>query len=85
MRTKDLCDFCGGELKHRIIDLDLKVKGKIVICKGVPADVCGQCGEPYLDANTSAKIDLFLEGIEKKKPIKYVPVPVFPSSAVLGK
>ena len=25
-----------------------------VVIKGVPADVCGNCGEPYLDEDTSA-------------------------------
>ena len=85
MDDKDLCDFCGGELKRGLIDLELKIKGERVICRGVPADVCGQCEEWYIGAETSRKLDMFLKVRKKEKPERYIPVPIFSPKTVFGK
>ena len=83
MRKKDLCDLCGGELKHKSVNLELHIKKELVICEGLPADVCKQCGEKYFDAKVSAKIDEFIKEYQKEKPLRYIPVPGFSGEAVL--
>ena len=83
MRGKDLCDLCGGELKHKKVDLELHIQKELLICEGLPADVCKQCGEKYFDAEVSAKIDEFIKKYKKEKPLRYIPVPVFSGDLVL--
>lgn len=78
MIKKDLCDICGGELEKKIIDYELKVKREIIMIHNVTADKCNQCGEVYLDDYTSEVIDEIYSSRKKIKPLKYLPVPVFP-------
>ncbi len=85
MTERDLCDICGGELEHKNVDLELHIKKEHLICEGLPADVCRQCGEKYFDAAVSAKIDEFVKKYKKKKPLRYIPVPVFSGDLVLEK
>ena len=79
----DLCDFCGGKLNPQVVDLDLRVAGKLLVCEDLPATVCKQCGEKYFSAAVSEKIDHFLEIYPKKKPSRYVPTPVYSKRQVL--
>lgn len=83
MKGKDLCDLCGGELKHKMVDLEIHIQKELLICEGLPADVCRQCGEKYFDAEVSAKIDKFIKEYRKEKPLRYIPVPVFAGDLVL--
>lgn len=84
MSENDLCDLCGGELEHKkTVDLELHVRGELVVCEGLPADVCRQCGEKYFSADVSVKIDQFIEKYQEEKPLRYIPVPVFSGDVVL--
>lgn len=83
MKEKDLCDLCGGELKNKKVNLELHIQKELVICEGLPADVCKQCGEKYFNAEVSAKIDRFVKKYWGKKPSRYIPVPVFTGDLVL--
>ncbi len=83
MKEKDLCDLCGGELKHKKVNLELHIQKKLLICEGLPADVCKQCGEKYFDAEVSGKIDRFIKEYRKEKPLRYIPVPVYSGVLVL--
>ncbi len=83
MKEKDLCDLCGGELKHGKADLELHIQKELVICKDLPADVCLQCREKYFSAEVSEKIDKFVKKYREEKPLRYIPVPVFSGDLVL--
>ncbi len=80
---RDLCDFCGGQLVRKVVDLDIRVKGRLLICEGVPADVCRQCGEKYFSPAVSEKIDRFLEEYPQKEPSRYLSTPVYSKRQVL--
>jgi YgiT-type zinc finger domain-containing protein len=59
------CIFCKsilfkGNVNH-IIDFD----GHIIIIKGVPANVCKQCGEYYVENNIALKIEKTIEYAKK--------------------
>ena len=79
----DLCDFCGGELKAEMVDLDLRVAGELLVCEGLPAEVCKQCRERYFSAAVSEKIDHFLETYHREKPSRYLPTPVYSKRQIL--
>lgn len=51
------CSFCGGEVKSDTVELDYRYKGELYIFQDVPAGVCQQCGEKYLTAKVSKKIE----------------------------
>jgi len=82
-KRKEFCDFCGGELRRGKKDLEFKAVGKVVLCRDLPVSICSQCGEAYLDAETSEKVEKFLKKVSKIPPEKYIPVPVFAPSVVL--
>jgi YgiT-type zinc finger domain-containing protein len=75
--TKDLCDFCGGELQAGVTELELRVEGKRLICENLPAQVCGQCGEAYFTAQVSHQIDDIIARHKELQPLRYETVPVF--------
>ncbi len=41
------CYFCGADTAPQHITVDERWDGRLVSIKGVPADVCPQCGETY--------------------------------------
>jgi len=51
-----------GEANH-IVDL----KEGIIIIKNVPANICKQCGEYYLDTETALKVEALVREIRKTK------------------
>ena len=77
MSEKDLCDFCGGELETKRIDYEFRVKKEMIMIHAVKAEVCGQCGQSYIDAQTEEKIEEIYQTRNQIKPLRYIPVPVF--------
>ena len=54
--------FLKGTVNH-IVDLG---EG-IIIIKNVPANICEQCGEYYLDTETALKLETLVDQIKKNK------------------
>ncbi|MBU0567116.1 type II toxin-antitoxin system MqsA family antitoxin [bacterium] len=83
IKERELCDFCGGELLSGKKDLEFKVKGEMVLCQDIPSKICTECGEAYLDAETSEKVEWFLKSTKQVRPSKYIPMAVYEPSLVL--
>ncbi len=77
MAKRDLCDFCGGTLQPQVIDLQLKVRGKLMVFADTPADVCEQCGMEYFSDEVSERIDETLAARPAQRPVRYLRVPVY--------
>jgi len=45
------CEYCGGRIVEKRVDLLRKVNRKYVLFKNVPAGVCMECGTRYYAAN----------------------------------
>jgi len=45
------CEYCGGIIGEKRVDLLRKVNRKYVLFKNVPAGVCAECGTRYYAAN----------------------------------
>lgn len=82
-KRKEFCDFCGGELHRGKKVLEFKVSDEVVLCRDLPVSICGQCGEAYLDAGTSEKVEKFLKKVSRIAPEEDIPIPVFTPSVVL--
>ena len=56
------CVMCkGGELAPGKTTVKVQGGETFVIIKNVPADVCRDCGEAYLDGNVALKIEKQVE------------------------
>ena len=56
------CVMCkGGELAPGKTTVKVQREETLVIIKDVPADVCLDCGEAYLDVNVARKIEQQVE------------------------
>ncbi len=77
------CSFCGGEVKADSVELDYRVKGKLYIFQNVPVGVCQQCGEKYLTAETSKKIEKRIQNKQNWNQTISVPVDNFLKKATV--
>lgn len=51
------CVICKhGETTHGQVNVTLERNGSIVIIKGVPAEICKNCGEYYLSEDVTEKV-----------------------------
>jgi YgiT-type zinc finger domain-containing protein len=51
------CVICkNGNTNNENVTLTLELNGKVFIFKDVPARVCGNCGEQYLEEETSRRL-----------------------------
>ncbi|MBW3589851.1 MAG: type II toxin-antitoxin system MqsA family antitoxin [Actinobacteria bacterium] len=56
-----LCPICGGSINKTTVTLSFPDdQGSIKIVQGVPAGVCSSCGEEYLTAEVSLKLERIL-------------------------
>ena len=70
------CDFCQGVgTREELVDEMFRVDGHFVRVDGVPAVVCGQCGEHAFNRETAEKVRLMVHG--KGKLARTLPVQVF--------
>jgi YgiT-type zinc finger domain-containing protein len=44
------CHFCGGQVVRRQVRVDFRWGARLKVIEGVPAGVCRQCGERYVEA-----------------------------------
>ena len=56
------CFFCGGNLEQvKVGNFDYRLEGQLYVVKGIPAGLCVQCGEKYITAQASKKINALIE------------------------
>ncbi|MGQ9501527.1 MAG: type II toxin-antitoxin system MqsA family antitoxin [Anaerolineae bacterium] len=59
------CYFCGGRLAPGLATLPFVMGSSVVIIKGVPAEICNQCGEAITSSEVAAAIDAFLKQVQR--------------------
>jgi len=71
------CFFCGGIVKSfKEGSFDYRLEGKLYVVKDIPSGLCVQCGEKYITAKASKKINDMIEkgkfhGTEEVFVLKY--------------
>ena len=68
------CEYCGGKIIEKHIELTRRFKGKYVVIKNVPAGVCTECGTRYYAANVLKTVEETIRGRRKAKREVLVPV-----------
>lgn len=69
------CFYCGGSVREKLMQRELRWKGELLIFEDVPMGVCVQCGEKVLKPEVAKLIDRIL--MEQRKPLKTMQVPVY--------
>ena len=75
MPDPTICARCGGSLEHRTINHQQPWGDDLFEFENVPALVCRQCGEIWLEAAVGQLIDAIIQ--QRPEPKKYHKVPVF--------
>jgi YgiT-type zinc finger domain-containing protein len=45
------CYFCKGRVSRKEVTIDYRWGSTLVVIQGVPAGVCQQCGEKYIESS----------------------------------
>jgi YgiT-type zinc finger domain-containing protein len=75
MNIPNHCAQCGGTLEYRIVTHQQPWGDELYEFENVPALVCRQCGEVWLTAEVSQRIDAIIQS--QPQPKRYHQVPVF--------
>ncbi len=51
------CPVCGGTVKRGTTNLPVEIERGVLFIKGVPADVCVQCGEAFIPDETASLVE----------------------------
>lgn len=51
-----ICPFCGGKLEPGLANVPFILGDTIVVVKGVPAEICGDCQEPLLTGSVTDEV-----------------------------
>ena len=70
--------MCAGELRCTPITHEEKRGDKIYLFQNVPAEICGACGEIWIEEPTLREIDRL---IKEGEPVRKVQTPVYDFAA----
>lgn len=61
------CILCKSKLTRGKVNHIVDLNGHIIIIKDVPANVCKQCGEYFIENNVALKLEKIIEEVVKNK------------------
>lgn len=71
---KERCAVCGGQLRQTTITHEERRGTKFYLFQNVPAQVCGACGEVWIEEATLQEIDRL---IREGEPTRKMETPVY--------
>jgi len=60
------CPLCGGEKKPGKTTYSVDLKDGVVVVRDVPAQICSQCGEEWIDAQTAHVLEQIVHKARKR-------------------
>lgn len=60
------CALCKGNLTRGKVNHIIDLENGIII-KNVPANICNQCGEYYVDTKTAIKLEEIVDELKRNK------------------
>ncbi|WP_300379925.1 type II toxin-antitoxin system MqsA family antitoxin [Clostridium sp.] len=57
------CVMCKGKLIEGKVNHIVDINGHIIIIKNVPANICTQCGEYYIDNKTALVLEELIDRV----------------------
>jgi YgiT-type zinc finger domain-containing protein len=61
------CPLCGGEKQPGTTTFAVDLKFGVVVVREVPAFVCSQCGDAWIDDRVAAKLESFVAEARRKQ------------------
>ena len=61
------CTLCKGNLKRGKVNHIIDLGDGIIIIKDVPANICDQCGEYYVDTKTAIKLEEIIDELKRNR------------------
>lgn len=61
------CTFCKADLTKGNVNHIVDSGKGIIIIKNVPANICVQCGEYYVDTQIALKLEAIVEEVKKSR------------------
>lgn len=59
--TSTTCYFCGGAMKQITVgNFDYRLEGQLYVIKKVPASLCLECGEKYIDTEVGHRMNALI-------------------------
>ena len=62
------CPLCGGDKKEGHTTYSVDLGFGVVVVRDVPAKVCGQCGEEWIDAQVARRLEEIVNSARDKRP-----------------
>ncbi|MEW5803181.1 MAG: type II toxin-antitoxin system MqsA family antitoxin [bacterium] len=62
---KRICPVCKGEMKKTSVNFPVDLRTHFILIKGVPARVCKQCGEFYINDKIHKQIERIVKKVEE--------------------
>lgn len=61
------CHVCGGSMAQGKTTVTVDFGTGVVVLRNVPATVCSQCGEEWINDDIAAKIESIVEDAKEKR------------------
>lgn len=62
------CPLCGGNKEKGLTTFTVDLGFGLLIVRGVPANICSQCGEKWIPSDVAERLEKIAEDVRKKKP-----------------
>lgn len=60
-----MCPTCGGQLRTGMATIPFLLSAEnVVVIKGVPADICGDCHEPFMSSKVTDDVMALLNQLK---------------------
>ena len=60
-----VCPICKGNMEENMVNFPIDLKTRFILVKEVPALVCEQCGEFFIDDEIQIRIEKIIKDIKK--------------------
>lgn len=61
------CPVCGGTIKKGTTNLPVEIERGVLFIKGVPANVCAQCGEAFIPDKVASLVEKIVAKARDRK------------------
>ena len=58
------CFMCKGKHEDKLTTFMVEIESNIIIIRGVPSQVCRQCGETSYDDDVAQKIEIIVNALK---------------------
>ena len=54
---QESCPLCGGAIEQGFTTFSADIQGRLFVARRVPAKVCDQCGEEWIENDTAQELE----------------------------